>query len=230
MKRDYSVLKKKLPHKIFAIGYNKTATTSIHNFFRKNGLLSQHESCNWKEDKFQCFSDNGDLHDFKQYYEKYPNSIFLLNTRRVDKWVMSRGKHYQFSKWCKPGHKYPSIARYKDWLEKRQKYYMDILDFFQKDPTRLYIVNIDKEDWLGYLAYIFNLKHIEVHSNKMADTKIPQEFLDLISKMFDGACGVLGIKEEDKASPLLIKSMFKKQSDYERYEKILESYGENVYL
>jgi hypothetical protein len=230
MRTDYSKVKKNLDYKIFAIGYNKTATTSIHNFFRKNGLPSHHDSCNWKVQKFQCFSDNGDLQDYKKFYEKYPKSVFLLNTRRLDKWVTSRGKHYEFSKWCKSGHKYPSVPRYSEWLEKRHAYYKDVLEFFQKDPSRLYIINIDRENWLEEMAKMFNLQHIELHSNKMADTRIPDEFLELIKKMFDGACEKLNIKEEDKSSPLLIRSMFKNDSEYQKYKGLLDTYNENTYL
>lgn len=230
MKTDYSKVKKNLDYKIFAIGYNKTATTSIHNFFRKNGLPSRHDSCDWKVQKFQCFSDNGDLQDYKKFYEKYPKSVFLLNTRRLDKWVTSRGKHYEFSKWCKSGHKYPSVPRYSEWLKKRHAYYKDILEFFQNDPSRLYIVNIDRENWLGEMAKMFSLQHIELHSNKMADAKIPDEFLALIKKMFDGACEKLNIKEEDKSSPLLIRSMFENESEYQKYKDLLDIYSENTYL
>ena len=80
------------------------------------------------------------------------------------------------------------------------------------------------------MAKMFSLQHIELHSNKMADTKIPDEFLALIKKMFDGACEKLNIKEEDKSSPLLIRSMFENESEYQKYKDLLDIYSENTYL
>ena len=82
--------------KIFVIGFNKTATTSIHKLFIKNNLLSQHNGDKWDLDSYQCFSDNGDLRNFKELNETYENSIFILNTRKLKNWIISRFKYGKY--------------------------------------------------------------------------------------------------------------------------------------
>ena len=79
--------------KYFVIGFNKTATTSFHHLFLKNNLTSQHAGGIWDTDKFKCFSDNGNLNNYKELDLKYENSIFILNVRHLDKWLISRFKH-----------------------------------------------------------------------------------------------------------------------------------------
>ena len=75
--------------KYFVIGFNKTATTTFHNLFLKNNLTSQH-STRWNTDKYACFSDNGPVNNYKELDLKYENSIFILNVRELDKWLISR--------------------------------------------------------------------------------------------------------------------------------------------
>ena len=80
-------------NKIFVIGFNKSATKTFHNLFLENNLNSQHYGKSWDLEKYDCFSDNGNNRDIHNLYEKFPNSIFILNTRRLDKWLISRFKH-----------------------------------------------------------------------------------------------------------------------------------------
>jgi hypothetical protein len=230
MSRDLTQIRGDLSAKIFAIGFNKTATTTIHNFFRFNGFKSLHSANNWRFNLFQCFSDNGNLQDFRKLYEKYPNSIFILNTRRLDKWIKSRGKHYEFSRWSRPGKKYPDEDLYRKWIVKRQKHYKEVLEFFQKDPSRLYIINIDAPNWLNYMATTFNLELQQLHSNRLRDKKIPTDFLNLIDEKFKIAANGLNIKEEDYASPFLIRSMFRKPKIRSKFYELLELYKETTYL
>ena len=58
--------------KIFVIGFNKTATSTFHELFKNNMLNSQHKGGknNWNIDKYQCFSDGGNLNNFKDLYLK----------------------------------------------------------------------------------------------------------------------------------------------------------------
>jgi len=230
MSKDLTIIKDNLFAKIFVIGFNKTATTSIHNFFRFNGFKSLHSANNWRIEQFQCFSDNGNLQDFRKLYEEYPESIFILNTRQLDKWIRSRGKHYEYSQWSRPGRNYPDEKLYRKWIIRRQKHYKDVLEFFQRDPKRLYIINIDAPNWLDYMAHIFNLNSIKLHSNRLKDKKIPIDFLNLIDEKFKLACNNLNIKDEDYTSPLLINSMFKKIKIKNKFLQLLQLYNETTYL
>lgn len=88
--------------KIFCIGFNKTGTTSLHQFFLSAGLRSTHNHY-WpiashmpsgKEyfNNYQCFSD-GEKSSFVNLQRWFPNAQFILNTREERAWVLSRVKH-----------------------------------------------------------------------------------------------------------------------------------------
>lgn len=81
--------------KYFVIGYNKIGTCTFHNLFLKNNLKSQHtKSEYWNISKYDCFSDiTSDHHIWKELDKKYENTIFILNVRYMDKWLISRFKH-----------------------------------------------------------------------------------------------------------------------------------------
>jgi len=109
--------------KVFAIGFNKTATTTIHKFFRDNG----HDSIHYRlpdgrflagvvstnvmsrrpilasidqHEVFSEFSYTEGTHFleanyfYQDLYEQYPDAYFLLNTRDTEGWVKSRSNHF----------------------------------------------------------------------------------------------------------------------------------------
>ncbi|MBO0906596.1 sulfotransferase [Jiella sonneratiae] len=107
--------------KIFIIGMNKTATRSLHQFFKGNGVPSVH----WDDgrlarairaniqngspplqgyDDYIVFSDMelvggkpGDLIEAYKYFREldvaYPGSRFILNIRSPEGWLASRMNH-----------------------------------------------------------------------------------------------------------------------------------------
>ena len=71
--------------KIFVIGFNKTGTSSLHHLFMNLGLNSSHNFTvpvlqEIHDYDYDAFTDRNPS-DFKLFYEKYPNSLFVLNTR-----------------------------------------------------------------------------------------------------------------------------------------------------
>jgi hypothetical protein len=107
-----------LPY-VFVIGFNKTATTTIHRFFEHNGFPSIH----WDGGKLartmldNCLSDHRILTGYDENYRvfsdmviqtlrirfeanslfrildtDYPESYFIYNHRNVDAWIASRWK------------------------------------------------------------------------------------------------------------------------------------------
>ena len=91
--------------KIFVIGFNKTAGTTIAHLCMKNLLEARHQP-NWGFsvglgknargnfwDKFKCFSDGGDRENFQFLSQAYPDSLFVLNCRPIKDWLFSRFKH-----------------------------------------------------------------------------------------------------------------------------------------
>ncbi|MEM6762405.1 MAG: sulfotransferase [Pseudomonadota bacterium] len=105
--------------KVIQIGFNKCGTRSMFQFFRRNKLKSMH----WNDgvvggamrrnlvtgrrpfeghEEFVFYSDvmgprrspifEGQFF-YKQCYEAYPGSLFILNTRNEDNWIKSRMRH-----------------------------------------------------------------------------------------------------------------------------------------
>ncbi len=107
-----------LPY-VFVIGFNKTATTTIHHFFERNGFPSVH----WDDGNLtktmldNCLNDRRILTGYDQRYRvfsdmivqtlrirfeanslfrvldaDYPGAYFIYNTRKLEDWLASRWK------------------------------------------------------------------------------------------------------------------------------------------
>ena len=175
--------------KYFVIGFNKTATSTFHNIFLKNNLTSQHNGDNWNTDKFQCFSDNGNFMNYKQLDVKYKNSIFILNIRELDKWLISRFKHGLSTK-KKPNWAYPyTYELCKSWIDQREKFHIEILDYFSNRPNKLIIVNIDKPDWVNYICSQLNFNNKNISSKNVRPTKYNnnehQQIINLVNETLE---------------------------------------------
>lgn len=110
--------RKETPYPIFQIGFNKCGTTSMHALFWKSGYKSFH----WEngqlarviienlasKDILKGYPRNSFFNDmeessanecilcqyfFKEFFETYPDSKFILNIRDKDKWIKSRFNH-----------------------------------------------------------------------------------------------------------------------------------------
>ena len=99
--------------RVFQIGFNKTGTSSLARFFRKNGfkvagseiVLPVHSNIQEQRDPFHDISFDlaQDLEDHKlgiyiyEYFEMindyYPNGKFILTTRGCETWISSRLSH-----------------------------------------------------------------------------------------------------------------------------------------
>ena len=107
--------------KIFIIGFNKTGTRTLHNYFQKNSIPSIHYDngrlaneikYNFENnkkllngyDKFTVFSDMENIlgkdlnyahiEYFTEMEKQYPSAKFILNIRDVNNWIKSRNKHW----------------------------------------------------------------------------------------------------------------------------------------
>ena len=147
--------------KIFVIGFNKTATTTIHHLFEVNNLKSQHTDKKWDLENFTCFSDNGNQRNYPELYSTYPNSIFILNVRKLNDWLLSRFKHgYNIStekpiNWAYP----PTTDLCIEWIQSREEHHLNILNFFKDKPHRLIVISIDNDNWLDVVLFILSLFH-----------------------------------------------------------------------
>ncbi len=108
--------------KVIQIGFNRCGSRTIYHYFLKNNLPAMH----WMEgvvgkkmkinlamglppfqgfDEYILYSDlmgpvnkpifEGHLY-FRDIYESYPDSLFILNTRNIESWLKSRQKYANF--------------------------------------------------------------------------------------------------------------------------------------
>jgi hypothetical protein len=159
--------------KYFVIGFNKTGTTSIHYLFDSLKINSTHSTIPVLNNinNYDAFTDGSHIF-FEKYYEKYPNSLFILNTRPISSWLISRYKHakkHGFKKcWCWP----VSNELTKKWISERELHYKKILNFFANKQKQLLIVNIEKEGYENVIKKFIGMKdNINVKKFKKNERK-----------------------------------------------------------
>lgn len=204
--------------KYFVIGYNKTGTTTFHYLFHINGFRSQHSiGKKWDLDSYDCFSDNGQMNKFQDLDSKFPNAIFILNTRKLRSWLISRFMHGQKMKtsWAYP----PSVMLCLKWILERDIYYNKILGHFKNNPKKLIIVSIDEENWITYIAKKLKFEHYNpnIELNKTQNNE-NESMRDLMASIVDEAFAQLKYLESDKKQILI-----KDNSAAENYLKIYEN-------
>lgn len=140
--------------KIFAIGFNKTATSSIDAVFTQSGLVSLH-SVLWRDSRhplvhwpYQAFSD-GPPDDFTRLDRRFPNALFILNTRDLGDWLDSRLEHYRHQRETRGrrdirSHR-PTIEAVSGWIVERDRHHEKVLRYFAQAPQRMLVVNYIRE-------------------------------------------------------------------------------------
>lgn len=191
--------------KIFAIGFNRTGTTSLHALFNKCGRTPFHGG-GWKLEKYDAFSDGhcciGEFSDFTKLYEKFPNSLYILNTRPLKNWLISRGNHRYVK--GKPGFDMNNPYTYVSWIRKRDEHYQNVLKFFIKSQNNLMIVDIEKKDWCGFVSNeIVSANMPDLLKNKMNTVAINPEGLKIIAEKIDEAFKILGYDESRQMSTMI---------------------------
>lgn len=155
--------------KIFQIGFNKTATTSLHHFFESNSLKSVH----WDErrlalkmhanhqnkmslisgyEEFDVFSDveiviKGDIRYvsqnlFKELHKEFPDAVFILNTRNVDDWIESRLSHVNkinYPEVCMDHYKLTREELINKWKNDYSKHINNVTTYFEKQSNHAFI-------------------------------------------------------------------------------------------
>jgi hypothetical protein len=203
------------PSKIFVIGFNKTATLSFHSLFLKNKIKSIHTTDPVLPiiDKYEAFTD-GKHNDFQMYYNKYPEGLFILNTRPLKKWLVSRYKHEIVKKpsarWFWP----PSQEQTDSWIEEHNDHVKKVLDFFKIKPKSLLIINIERKGWeQKLLGFINKSNGYKVHENKRDDSIIEPNTLKHIYSVVETSLENKGYTGEE----LLYKDFDISQYDYDFY-------------
>lgn len=180
--------------KFFIIGFNKCATTTIDCLFKNNNISSyhygqKHKIQNWRDllDKYKCFSDIVfDIKTIKELDKKYPNSLFILNTRGLKKWIISRFEHGAYNAIIlkKGSHDYYPFSEELmiSWIKKRNNYYKDVLEYFKNNSHKLIILNIEGNEWENYLLEKLNFK---INIDYRANVNERSNYYPLICKLVD---------------------------------------------
>ena len=137
--------------KVFAIGFNKTATTSLTSVLQKFGLKTLHHGTwhHWvqqkqfnKIDPYDALTD-GQAKDFRALDEHYPGSKFILNTRPLINWLVSRWCHVETNKRTRrSGWISNSEIDIAEWANKREDYHADVLEYFKDRPNDFCVIDL----------------------------------------------------------------------------------------
>jgi len=144
--------------KVFAVGFNKCATTSLHALFTSLGLPSYHgtrwrrSDSMWLFRAFDCFSD-GIPQDLAKLDRLFPGSKYVLQVRDLESWVCSRLAHIERAKkegiyrgdleWDATEHAVRS------WILQRNQHHLFVQEYFADRPDDLLVVNFIRDRSAG---------------------------------------------------------------------------------
>ena len=189
--------------KIIFVGFNKTATTSIHSTLKQNGIDSKHRAgvCRFKNrynklkqvvTRRDAVSDWGDTHVsvdvLLRLNSDFDNLLFVLNTRNLENWIKSRFKHYYFNKSWDFNNKEVSLDDI--CLENAQKFICQRNDFYLKccesfDKDNFVLLDIDKDNFYDHISSKINLKLKKINSRKNVRpiSELDQNFSEKYNKV-----------------------------------------------
>jgi len=184
--------------RFFQIGFNKCGTTTLHNFFKKNGLRSLH----WRGgrlatdikknydnklpllsgyERYDCFTDmefaERGIFIYLDYYKEldkeYPDSVFILNVRNVDDWIKSRLEHpnYLLNYMNYTGLNENEVVELwrNDWF----RHIEQVKEYF-KDSDRFICFDItyEQDKFLNFISKFMKVRYNEFgHFNKSSERK-----------------------------------------------------------
>lgn len=140
-------------NKVFCIGFNKTGTSSMHQLFLDLGLRSYHGYYSHFPvtdpifGAFQCFSD-GDQHPFELLDSTFPASRFILTTRRLDDWLVSRIRHIEYRRSIgatgpmRQEYEAAPQAALREWIRRRLDYHRRVASYFSGRDGDLLVIDI----------------------------------------------------------------------------------------
>lgn len=177
-------------NKFFAIGYNKTASTTLHELFTKNNIKSRHvfayndvaanPEVNFFSD-IDAFSIEKAV-NYRQLYIDHPNALFILNTRSLNGWLKSKMTHNYWIH-CRQTAKKLADSKYKlknlkHYFQEIEPYeyavklirhriseYKKIIQFFKDKKDHFMILDIDIADWQYFLTHKLGMKNFNIKLN-----------------------------------------------------------------
>ena len=181
--------------KVFAVGFAKCATTSLHALFLSLGLPSFHgiawRSCNSLRllRTFDCFSD-GIPKDLAKLDRLFPGSKFVLQVRDLQSWVYSqlghiernkkRGKHRALPDWD------TTDFSVRSWILMRNRHHLFVQEYFADRLDDLLIVNFVSDPSAGtrvanFLGFPGNFDRPVENVNP--DKQVPASHAEMLSRV-----------------------------------------------
>jgi hypothetical protein len=206
--------------KYFVIGFNKTATTTMHELFLLNGIKSLHDN-NWDLDNYDAFSDNKDISVYKELSIKYPDAMFILNIRNIKEWILSRVNHgiiYRTLYNNDANHDWTwkwayaiSESKILEKIEFRNTHIQSVLNHFKSRNmmNQLLVLDVDQADWIKFFCLNLNLDKqdtIRAHSSN--------SLFNMLEKKDE-------CQEELKAAKDTLDEIFLKIKDDPKYKCII---------
>lgn len=208
--------------KVFAIGFNKSGTTSLHQLFTSLGLLSYHgvewRGCDNIEllRTYDCFSDDIPK-DLAKLDRLFPGSKFILQVRDLRSWVYSRLAHIAREKEQNPTYRSPewdlTEGAIKSWVKKRNEHHLFVLSYFSNRPRDLLIVNFIRDEAAAtkicnFLGYPGN------HDRPLVNVNPNKTFPARYTEMLQNVLAELGIPEEEANNDIYCPSLLLESKSY----------------
>lgn len=198
--------------KVFIIGFHKTGTSSMGKALQilgyrvcgsiKEGLDLNSDHLNNKNqlkentygllDRYNAFQDTPWFLLYKELYNAYPNSKFILTIRDEDKWIKSVQKHFGDGNFQYHSLIYgsnDSIKNEKKYRDTYNKHNIESQRFFADKDKEILVINLEKdtEKWKLICGYL-NVKQPNVdfpYVNKANDSlKISSRLKKIIKKIY----------------------------------------------
>lgn len=115
--------------------------------------------------------------------KKYDESIFILNTRPLRQWLISRFEHGV--KYNKPNDFYPYTKELGiQWISDRNNYYNDIFNYFKDKSNKLIIVDICLPNWINFISNEINIIPYECDNNISKKSNEYNNIASLVNNIF----------------------------------------------
>jgi hypothetical protein len=189
--------------KIFQIGFNRCGTTTLFSFFQRNKISSVHwdggrlAKCFRQrkqngEDPFRDYQDvvffsdmmflsNDEViepyRDFEYIHSHYPDSYYILNTRRLENWIKSRVSHGDFAQRYQKVYDLENIdAVMRHWRLTWYQQHYRVLKYFESCPERILYFDIEvdgAQKLVQFLDKDFKLEpNLYFHENRSLAPKV----------------------------------------------------------
>lgn len=207
--------------KVFAIGFNKSGTVSLHSLFQELGLHSYHGT-EWRDcsnlkllNSYDCFTD-GVPKDIGRLDGLFPKAKFVLQVRELDQWIYSRMGHIDRAKGKGVHEARRTWENTEDaiesWIRRRNAHHTNVLSYFDKRESDLLVVNFCREvdagtrvaRFLGYSGTYYTPR-----KNSKSDSTPPKEYAEMLARVADK----LGIPAEELSCDFLCPSLMEQKNE-----------------